>query len=386
MAEDNAQEKTEEATAHRKEEAAKRGDVVHSREVVTTSVFLAVVVAIPVLQPLFLKTMAAAFSQFFNFDGLSVRDEVGFRLVMIRAALAAAPFILPFFLLVAAAGFAGNLIQVGWRVSAQKLEPKIERLSPAKGFQRILGRRAAAEAVRTVIKFLIVFGLATTVIHRELPTLMGLHHTPPEQLIPIAAHVLWMIAWRVGLAMIAFAILDYGYQRWDWGRRLRMSRQELKEELKEREGNPLIKQRIRSIQMDRARRRMMAEVPKATAVVTNPTHCAVALRYVPGEDTAPIVVAKGIDFLALKIREVARQSGVPCVEDRPLAWALYRTVKLNREVPAHLYRAVAEILAYVFKLGGWERIDRVRRSLRTAPNPRPRLARRAAPAPGDLPS
>ncbi len=138
------------------------------------------------------------------------------------------------------------------------------------------------------------------------------------------------ICWRVALLMVAFGVLDHGYQRWDWTRRLRMSRQELREELKEREGNPLIKQRIRSIQAEQARRRMMADVATATAVVTNPTHCAIALRYRPGTDRAPTVVAKDADFLAAKIREVAERNGVPCVENRALAWALHRGVEIGK--------------------------------------------------------
>ncbi|MBN1478014.1 flagellar biosynthesis protein FlhB [Candidatus Sumerlaeota bacterium] len=364
MAEDTAQEKTEEATQHRRDEALKKGDVVHSREVVTAAVVLATVLTLPVFHPMFVRTFHRVFTEFLRFDQLAASDVASFQIVMLRSVLSATPLLLAVFGVIIVAGVASNLLQLGWRVSAEKLEPKPERLNPAKGLERILGRRAAAEAVRTVAKFLIVGGVAVFTIRGNLGDIMGLHSAAPSEFIPALAMFIGRIAWRVALLMIGFAVLDYAYQRWDWNRRLRMSRQELKEELKEREGNPLIKQRIRGLQMEQARRRMMAEVPTATAVVTNPTHCAVALRYIPGEDVAPVVVAKGVDHIAAKIREIAGEHGVPCVEDRPLAWTLYRTVKLGREVPAHLFRAVAEVMAYVFRLGGWERIDKVRNSLR----------------------
>lgn len=366
MAEETAQERTEEATPHRKEEAIKRGDVVHSREVVTAATLLIAVACFPVLERFFVHGLERALRVFLNFHDVLATDIPTFQRVVIQMAWVAAPVALPVFLLVMAVGVAANVAQVGWVISAKKIEPRPDRLDPVKGIQRLVGRRAAAEAVRTIVKFLIV-GLATYhVFTRRIDQIAGLQRVEPVQFIPVAGGFLWAIAWRVALAMVGFAVLDYAYQRWDWGRRLRMSRQELKEELKEREGNPLIKQRIRSIQMEQARRRMMAEVPKATAVVTNPTHCAVALRYRPGEDRAPVVVAKGVDFLAQKIREVARAHGVPVIEDKPLAWALHRGVRLNREIPAHLFHAVAEVLAYVFRLGGWERVDQVRRTLRRA--------------------
>jgi flagellar biosynthetic protein FlhB len=368
MAEESSQERTEEATPHRKEEAIKRGDVVHSREVVTAATVLAAVVSLPVMQPLFVSTMERCMRVFLNFHQISATDIPTFERVMFQMVWVSLPLLLPVFALILAAGIVANIAQVGWVVSAKKLEPKPERLDPVKGLQRVAGRRAAAEAVRTVIKFLIIGGVTVKVFRANFDEIAGMQRVAPVEIIPLIGWFLWQITWRVALFMIAFAVLDYAYQRWDWGRRLRMSRQELKEELKEREGNPLIKQRIRSIQMEQARRRMMAEVPKATAVVTNPTHCAVALRYRPGEDRAPVVVAKGVDYLAMKIRDVAREHSVPVVEDKPIAWALYRSVKLNREVPAHLYRAVAEILAYVFRLGGWERIDTVQRRLRRSPS------------------
>jgi flagellar biosynthetic protein FlhB len=366
MPEETSQEKTEEATPHRREQAIEKGDVVHSRELVTAGVVLGVVLALPVIHPLFVRTCGHAFEVFLRFHAFAATDLPSFRSTMLQAVWIMAPLLLPVFALIMVAGLAANLIQVGWRVSTKKLEPKPEKLDPVKGFTKLLGRRSAAEAVRTILKFLIIGVISVTTVTARMEEIVGMHRSGPHDFIPQVATMMWIISWRVALLMIAFAVLDYGYQRWDWGRRLRMSRQELKEELKEREGNPLIKQRIRSIQAEQARRRMMADVPTATAVVTNPTHCAVALRYRPGEDTAPTVVAKGVDFLAAKIREVAERNGVPCVENKTLAWALHRGVKIGREVPAHLYRAVAEILAHVFRLGGEQRLERVRRGLETS--------------------
>jgi flagellar biosynthetic protein FlhB len=271
MPEETSQERTEEATPHRREQAIEKGDVVHSREIVTAAVVFAAVMCIPLVQGLFISTGERAFHAFFRFHEFAVTDVAGLRLVLLQMTAIMAPILIPVFAIVMVVGVAANVAQVGWVVSSKKLEMKPERLSPAKGFERLFGRRSIAEAVRTLAKFLIVGLVSYVTVRARFDDLLQLNAVAVQDFIPLLGSLLWSLAWRVAVLMGVFAVFDYGYQRWDWSRRLRMSRQELKEEIKEREGNPLVKQRIRALQSEQARRRMMADVPKATAVIVNPT-------------------------------------------------------------------------------------------------------------------
>jgi len=268
MAEDSAQERTEEATQHRREEAIKSGDLVHSREVVTAAVVLAAALALPLMQPLFTRVLSGVMVEFLRFDQLPIDDLSSFQAVMLRMVVAMLPILVPVFLLVIAVGLTANVIQVGWRFSSERLAPNADRLDAMRGLERIVGRPAVAETVRTIVKFLIVGFVTALTIRGQMDEILGLHGIGPAQVIPVFAGMLWQIAWQIGLLLVGFSILDYGYQRWEWNRRLRMSHQELKEELKDREGDPLIKQRMRSLQMEHARQRMARGSQASSAAVT----------------------------------------------------------------------------------------------------------------------
>jgi flagellar biosynthetic protein FlhB len=238
----------------------------------------------------------------------------------------------------------------GWTLSGEFLIPKLERLSPIKGFGRIFSLAGLVELVKAIVKLAVIAGVGGVILWSHRSEILA----PPDASVPRdmleAFRLFAIVLLTLSAATFLVAAMDVPYQLWDHGRKLRMTRQEVRDELKESEGRPEVKGRIRQLQRELSRRRMMDEVPKADLVVTNPTHYAVALRYEPVKCGAPRVVAKGADLLAGHIRTLARAKGVPVIEAPPLARALYRGVKLDQEIPASLYMAVAQLLAYVYQL------------------------------------
>ena len=257
------------------------------------------------------------------------------------------PFLGLNFLLALATGFA----QRGFSFSAKPLQPKFDKLNPAQGFQRLISTRAVVDLFKSLAKFALLAWVAYAVLEPRIPTLMAtlkLPHGPSLDLFQSAVFALYR---NVMLAMLVLALTDFAWQRMSWEKSIRMTKQEVKDEVKDSDGSPEIKQRQKSIMQASARRRMLAEVPKATVVVTNPTHVAVALMY-DEKSAAPVCIAKGLDHLALKIRERAREAGVPTLERPDLARALYRSVELGKPIPHDLYQAVAQVLAFVYRLRG----------------------------------
>jgi len=248
-------------------------------------------------------------------------------------------------------GVLSNLIQIGGlRFSTHPLIPKFSKLSPLKGFGRIFSKNTVMELFKSLFKVGIISILSYFTIKshwNEIPPLMGLG---VGQILSFMGFVALEIIFQILLIMIFLSLIDFAFQRFTYRENLRMTKQEVKEERKETDGNPQIKQRIRTAQMEMARKRMMAAVPDADVVVTNPTHISIAIKYDPEKTSAPLVVAKGVGPIAMRIREIARENGVPLVEDKPLARTLNKTVEIGQLIPASLYKAVAEILAYVYKL------------------------------------
>lgn len=257
------------------------------------------------------------------------------------------PFLGVNLLLALATGFA----QRGFSFSTKPLEPKFDRLNPAQGFQRLFSSRAMVDLVKSLAKFAIMAWVAYAVLAPRIPALMDTLKLPLGQSLELFQSAVFALYRNVLLAMLVLAISDFAWQRSSWEKSIRMTKQEIKDEGKDSEGNPEVKQKQKSIMMAAARRRMLAEVPKATVVVTNPTHVAVALQY-DEKTSAPVCVAKGLDHLALKIRERAREAGVPILERPELARALYRTVDVQKPIPRDLYQAVAQVLAFVYRLRG----------------------------------
>ncbi len=257
------------------------------------------------------------------------------------------PFLLVNLLVAVATGFA----QRGFTVSAKPLQPKFNRLNPAQGFQRLFSTRAVVDLFKSLAKFALLAWVAYAVLEPRIPTLLATLKLPLGQSLDLFQSAVFALYRNVMLAMLVLAGTDFAWQRSAWEKSIRMTKQEVKDEAKDADGSPEIKQKQKSIMQAAARRRMLAEVPKATVVVTNPTHVAVALRY-DEKSAAPICVAKGLDHLALKIRERARDTGVPILERPEVARALYRSVEVDKPIPRDLYQAVAQVLAFVYRLRG----------------------------------
>lgn len=274
-------------------------------------------------------------------------EEFGWRMTQQFILLAGPPI-----LIFAVCKIAVNVLQVGFVFSLKPLAPNFGKLNPLTGLKGLLGTRALVDLAKAPLK-LALFGLVAyvTIKHGLLTLLSSGGGVDPRTSLSVLGSLVTTLLWRLGAVHLALAGADYGYQRWSHHRGLRMTREEVKEEAKQSEGDPAIRARFKSLHRQYATRRMMQDVATADVVVTNPTHYAVGLRYDPTAMRAPTVVAKGVRLLALEIRERATAAGVPIVEHKPLAQALYKAVPVGAEIPSALYRAVAEILAYVWSLG-----------------------------------
>jgi len=357
MAEDrDDSQKTEEPSQRRLQEARERGDVPQSREIGHWFMVLAIAIAVFAAGPRMADTVARLLMPFLERTEAFPTDAEGLRwalggllLGLVKASVVPA-------LMLMAAAVAGGLVQHGPIFTLEPLKPSLDRISPLAGARRLFSLRSIVEFAKGVLKIVIVGAVALYVlwpVAGEAARLPGLD-------VAALLDLLRSDSLRLLIALLAVmtgvAAVDYLYQYIAYLRRLRMSKQELREELKQSEGDPFIKARIRQIRMERARRRMMAAVPKADVVVTNPTHYAVALKYEPGKMAAPRLVAKGADAIAARIRAVAEEHAVPIVENPPLARTLYAAVDLDEEVPPEHYRAVAEVIGYVMRLKGQRRI------------------------------
>jgi flagellar biosynthetic protein FlhB len=344
--------RTEEPTQRRLQEAREKGQVAQSREVQHWLMILGIALALFVFARQALDGTARLLLPFWERPDAIPMDADALRQTFAGLAFGLIKIgLLPLLVLMAAA-VAGGLLQHGFLFTAEQLKPDLERLSPLAGAKRLFSRKAVAEFAKNLVKLAVVGAVAVMVmwpIGTDAARLIGLDQATLLELLRHDA-IRLLIALLAIMAIVA--ALDYLYQYFEHIRRLRMSRRELREELKQAEGDPLIKSRIRQIRMERARRRMMAAVPKADVVITNPTHYAVALKYELGKMAAPILVAKGTDAVALKIREVAEENRVPVVENPPLARALFAAADLDEEIPPEHYKAVAEVIGYVMRLKG----------------------------------
>ena len=351
MAEQTGQERTHPASPRKRQKARDEGQVAKSREV-NSVMLLGGAIGFFVLfggswMNTWTKTVQEGLDVFSIFEMDLGWSELG-RHWMKDALTLLSPFLILFPLLALAA----NLPQVGFHITTKVLIPKPNRISPASGLKRLFSATGFVEALKSIGKILLVGWIAYATVRAEIPRFPLLCTRPLGAALSYAALVAFKLAVRVWVALVFLAFLDYLFQRWNFERELRMTKQEVKEEAKETEGDPQVKARIRSVQMNLARRRMMQEVPSADVVITNPDHVAVALRYERDKEMAPLVVAKGAGALCERIKQIAREHGVPVIEKPPLARLLYRQVELGREIPVEVYRVVAEILSYVYRLKG----------------------------------
>jgi flagellar biosynthetic protein FlhB len=352
MAQENedGQEKTEEATPKRLEEARAKGQVPRSRELTSMAMLLMAALSMSLMGRHMVEQLGQIMRHGLEiertklFDHWAVIELLGYALG--QAAVAVSPFLLV--MLVTA--FAAPIAMGGWSFSTESLAFKPEKLNPLQGMKRIFAVRGLVEMLKSLAKFLLIGSIGAGLLWHYLPELMALGRESVESGLAHTGGILSRSFIVLSAALLLIAAIDVPFQLWDHSRNLKMTRQEVRDEHKNTEGKPEVKSRIRQMQRDIAQRRMMEEIPKADVVITNPTHYAVALRYDAARMSAPVVVAKGVELIASQIRTVAVANKVPLYEAPPLARALYYSTEISHEVPAGLYLAVAQILAYVFQL------------------------------------
>ncbi len=341
--------KTEEATPRRKQEARKKGQVPKSTELNSIVLLLIAFVLLNFFGAWFYQEFVAFFKNSLSITSFATLNEASLNQLVWQNAMFFGKVFFPLGVGVMLAGIVINFLQVGPLFTLEPLKPKFNRLNPLNGLKRFFSSQGLVDLVKSSSKLAVVMYLAYLTIQEKLVVFLDMIRQTPLEVAIVIWETIFSIALKACLFLFVLAIFDYFYQRWQHKKNLRMSKHDVKQEYKQTEGNPLIKSKIRQRQRQMANQRMMQEVPSADVVITNPTHLAIAIKYQPGM-SAPLVVAKGAGLVAEKIKEVAREHQITLVENKPLARAIFKTVDIGKAIPEELYQAVAEVLAFVYRL------------------------------------
>ena len=356
MAESDGQERTEDPTGRRLSQAREKGQIPRSREMGTAVVLLSGVLGLMMVGPSLGRAMLAIWRVNFSFEREGIFDPQTMGRALVAAIAELMTPLLSLFAVVLLASILGNMLIGGINFSTEAMMPKFSKLNPASGLKRMFGVQSLIELVKSIGKVLFIALMAWLLFKANLEHILDLGQKQVAFAISDSLDSLLWIGLLLCCALLPIVLIDVPFQIWNHSRQLKMTKQEVKDEFKDSEGKPEVKGKIRQLQYEMANRRMMAEVPKADVVVTNPTHYSVALKYdksKPG--SSPVVVAKGIDDIAMKIREIAREYKVPMVASPALTRALYHTTKLDQEIPEGLFVAVAQVLAYVYQLQAYRK-------------------------------
>ncbi len=350
MAEESYQERTEKATPKKRQEAREKGNVPRSNEVNSAAILLISCLGFVLFgKYMFDGVLILMHNIYSDFSTIEV-TTTNLPRMSENLGLNFAFLIGPFMLCLMIAGVAANVIQSGTTFSMKSIQPKLEKINPFAGFKRLFSIRSFVELMKNIIKMVIIFLIGYITIKGEFNEFFDLANQDVGQIMAFIGILSLKLFLRIGLIFIILAIMDFAYQKYEYEKNLKMTKQEIKEEYKQSEGDPLIKSRIRSIQREQARRRMMNEVPKADVVIVNPVHVAIALKFNPEEMSAPVVVAKGMRKIAQKIKEIAQKHNIPIIEKPIVARLLYKSAEVGHEIPVELYQVVAEILASVYQM------------------------------------
>mgnify|MGYP001814115674 CR=1 FL=1 len=347
---EDGQERSEQATPKRQEDARKKGQVPRSREMTTMAMLLMAAVCMSLMGGHIVERLDSVLHLGLRVERAKLFDTFALIEILGQAAYQGFLAILPFLLVMLVTALAAPVALGGWSFSTQAMSFKADKLNPLKGLKRIFAVRGVVELLKALAKFLLIGSVGAGLLWHFLPELMGLGREAVEHGLIHAGRILSTSFVVLSASLLLIAAIDVPFQLWDHAKTLKMTRQEVRDEHKDTEGRPEVKSRVRAMQREIAQRRMMEEIPKADVIITNPTHYAVALRYDLDNMSAPIVVAKGVELVASQIRTVAVANKVPLYEAPQLARALYYSAEINHEIPAGLYLAVAQILAYVFQL------------------------------------
>ncbi|AIU66198.1 flagellar biosynthesis protein FlhB [Vibrio coralliilyticus] len=350
MSEQSSQDKTEKASPQKIKKARQEGQIPRAKEFTTAAIFLAVAVYFYSQLPVIWESIAGIFR--FNMaltkqdlaNPKQMVEQLGHSLGMIITLL------LPMFVVIIAVTLASTMVLGGWMFRLANAFPKLSKLNPLSGIKRMFSTRSLVELLKSTLKVLVIFGVLYAYLDNHLQPLLGMQRLSLEQGVVNVMQILFDGLLMMGFALLLFGVIDIPYQRWEHMKELKMTKQELKEEYKNNEGRPEVKQRIRQIQQQFARRKIDKMVPTADVVITNPTHYAVAMKYDPALSDAPFVVAKGVDETAMHIQRIARENQVEIINSPPLTRSIYYTTAIEQAVPSQLYIAVAHILTYVMQL------------------------------------
>lgn len=351
FANDEGGDKTEEPTAKKIDDSRKEGQVAKSKEISTAASLLAVFLCMKIFMGFLGERLTGVFFKFWNqldvyansaFNSITVVQLLTEGLIYILITC------LPFFVIAFLVAFLSQAVQFKWMVTSKPLQPKLNKLNPISGFKRMFSKQALFELVLSIVKIVIIYAICHSVIKDNLTVLLTLYDLEIKDCLGILFDLVMDLGLKISLVYFILAFADLFFQKWKHKQELKMTKQEVKDEYKNQEGDPKVKSQQRQRMQQASRRRMMQSIPEADVVITNPTHFAVALKYDNTVNQAPIVVAKGADYLAFKIKEIAKENDVVIYEDKPLARMLYNNVDIGREIPVELYQAVAEVLAYVY--------------------------------------
>jgi len=351
MAEQEGQEKTEVPTEKKRRESREEGQVAFSKELSSAALLAGIVLTLVATSPIILDAMRQLMSQIFR--DLAQRKELSIDIIFTLSGEILSiilPAFAPFAAVIIFVGIFASVLQVGVQITFKAISPKFNKISPLTGLKRLFSSQSLADFLKSMAKLIIVGFVGYLTYIDKITELNGLSVSTPESILIYNFTVVAEVAGKIVLALVAIAIFDYFYQRWHHEQQLMMTKQEVKDETKQTEGDPQLKARIRQIQREMSNARMMQEVPKADAVIVNPTHFSVAILYDRDVMSAPEVIAKGADHLALRMRTVARENNVPILERPELARDLYANVEIGDDIPERFYKAIAEILAFVYRL------------------------------------
>jgi flagellar biosynthetic protein FlhB len=349
MAGGGSDNRSEKPTARRLRKAHEKGQIARSREVPAAAALISVLMMLVYFGPKALQTLKLEMSRLLSAPMPSDITIPYISELFVDAAVRTSLAVIPILLVALVVSVGSNVIQGGWIFTTEALGFHFEKLSPKNGLSRVFSKNGLVELAKSLVLAIVVSYMSYQVISKYTPIYPRLVLMDVSKLFHWTALITYEIFIRVAVLLVILAIADYCFQKYRFIEQLKMTKQEVKEDFKDQEGDPIIKGRIRRVQREMARKRMMADVPNADVIITNPTHYAVALSYKLDSMEAPKVVAKGVGFLALKIRELAQKHDIPIVENKPLAQNLYKSVEIGETIPGHLYRAVAEILAYIYK-------------------------------------
>lgn len=347
---ESGQDKTEDPTEKRKKDSREKGEIARSKELNTLAVMMAGASALLIFGGMLAQEMMDVMRLNFTLSREVVMDQGAMGRFLLESGLIALLAIQPVMITLLLAAIIGPISLGGWLFAASSLAPKFSRMNPAAGLKRMFSFKAVVELLKALAKFLITLGVALLVLSADVDDLLRIAHEPLDMAI---IHSVLLVGWStlwLACGLIIIAAVDVPVQIWESMKKLKMTKQEVRDEHKDQEGRPEVKQRIRQTQREMSQRRMMAAIPEADVVITNPTHYAVALKYDSEKGGAPVLLAKGSDFIALKIREIAVANNVMLLESPALARSIYYSTELEQEIPGGLYLAVAQVLAYVHQI------------------------------------